>query len=335
MLNFFQNRWFLILLAAVLIAGFGFPHQLQPLAENVPQALIVATVLFLMAFPLNASHMWDAVRKPLPVLLAVFINFGLLPLVAWPLSMVLEPELGIGLMIAAAIPSTLASAAVWTRRAGGNDAVPLMGTMVTNTLCFLVTPLWLVLATGQSVNINAAEMMGRLAVIVVIPILLGQAARLVPGAGGWATNYKVPLGVIAQLGILTIVFVGAVDGGRTLALDETRITPWDWTLMLSAVVGLHLAMFAAALFIGRGIGISRPDRIGAAFSGSQKTLMIGLAIAQTYFGGLAMLPLVSYHVCQLLVDTLIADRLARNGRLAEMQQASTSPEPLATPASGN
>ena len=54
------------------------------------------------------------------------------------------------LVIAAAVPSTVASAAVWTRRAGGNEIVALIVTVVTNSLCFLVTPLWVLLATGRS-----------------------------------------------------------------------------------------------------------------------------------------------------------------------------------------
>jgi hypothetical protein len=37
--------------------------------------------------------------------------------------------------------------------------------------------------------------------------------------------------------------------------------------------------------------------------------MVGLHISLTYYGGLTILPMVAYHVGQLLIDTLVADRL--------------------------
>ena len=36
--------------------------------------------------------------------------------------------------------------------------------------------------------------------------------------------------------------------------------------------------------------------------------MVGLSVATEYFGGLAILPMVAYHVGQLVLDTIIADR---------------------------
>ena len=45
---------------------------------------------------------------------------------------------------------------------------------------------------------------------------------------------------------------------------------------------------------------------------------LGLDIGAEHFSSmpLAMLPMVAYHICQLLVDTLIADRLRRRGESA-------------------
>ena len=45
-----------------------------------------------------------------------------------------------------------------------------------------------------------------------------------------------------------------------------------------------------------------------AFAGSQKTLMVGLMVAITL--ETTILPMVAYQVLQLVVDTLVADRLA-------------------------
>ena len=63
-------------------------------------------------------------------------------------------------------------------------------------------------------------------------------------------------------------------------------------------------MFSALL-----LGMRREDRIAVGFAGSQKTLMVGLQLCIEL--QVEMLPMVAYHVGQLLVDTLIADRLRK------------------------
>ena len=47
--------------------------------------------------------------------------------------------------------------------------------------------------------------------------------------------------------------------------------------------------------------------IAVGISGSQKTLMVGLQVCLDL--GITILPMVAFHVAQLLVDTLIADRM--------------------------
>jgi sodium/bile acid cotransporter 7 len=311
----FTRRWFLIVLIAFLSLGFLMPEPLLPITSRVPREAIVAMALFLMALTLDASSIWRAMRQPVPVLLAVGVNFLLVPLAAWLLApWMIREDLGVGLMIAAAVPSTMASAAVWTRRAGGNDAVALMGTVITNTACFVITPLWLSVSTGTEVSVPLGEMIRKLALIAVLPTLAGQAARLVVPVARWATAQKTALGILAQCGILTIVLCGAVTGGLRLGEQSTPLGLLGWSTMLGAVVGIHLATLWAGHALGQLLGVSRPDRIAVGFSGSQKTLMLGLYVATTYFGQfpLAMLPMIFYHICQLLTDTVIADRLRAN-----------------------
>lgn len=324
--KFLAERWFLILLALILTAGFTAPERLAPWTRYLPEKTIVASVLFMMSVSLDSSSMFRAMRRPSAVIAAVFVNFVLVPLAAWPLSALLPGDLGAGLMIVAALPSTLASAAVWTRRAGGNDAIALLGTMVTNMASFVVTPLWLMLATGTEVKLKDPPlvMMGNLAVIVVLPMLAGQLVRLWKAAGAFATRHKLSLGVLAQFGIETIVLVGAVDAGSKISKGESEVLAAETAAMIAIVIALHLAMLAAGHLLGRGLGLPREDRIAVGFSGSQKTLMVGLHIARDYFSGLAMLPLIAYHVSQLFLDTLVADRLRKESPLP--------PAPPETPA---
>jgi sodium/bile acid cotransporter 7 len=313
MKQFLVGRWFLLALAGVLAVGFTWSAALLPLAEQAPRRLIVAGVLFLMALPLDVRSMGRALRRPGPVLLAIAMNFGLAPPVAWLVAKGLPFELGAGLIIIASIPCTLASAAVWTRRAGGADSVAILVTMITNLACFLVTPFWLRLLLRAETSLELWPLIVRLAIIVVAPMVLGQLLRLHRPLANWATEQKLSFGVAAQCGILCMVGVGVVRAGDRLASVSGAevVTLTQWAAMIAAVLGVHLAVLAVGHALAATAGMSREDRIAVGFSGSQKTLMVGLDIGLQFFTGLTILPMVAYHVGQLLVDTLIADRLRR------------------------
>jgi solute carrier family 10 (sodium/bile acid cotransporter), member 7 len=319
MQQFFARRWFLIVLVAVLALGFGGHPWLQEPAKLAPKNLIVAFVLFFMSLPLDARAMWLTLRHPWPALLATGVNMMVVPLLAWLVSPLLSPELGIGLMIVAAIPCTLASAAVWTRRAGGNDAIALMVTMITNLACFLVTPAWLRLMTKTEATLDFVQMMQQLLLFVVLPILIAQLCRIRLAVANWATLHKVGLSILSQCGILSIVLFGAIDGGARLAGGHDTSISWlDWIVMLLAVNVVHASALGLGHLFGLLCQMERPDRIAVGFAGSQKTLAIGLAIGTQYFGGLTIMPMIAYHVCQLLFDTLVIDYLrSREAKTAE------------------
>jgi len=120
-----KKRWFLICLALAVCGGYTFSDPLKALAElGTIRNVVLTWVLFVMSLPLEFQKIASSIRRPWPVLLAASITYGLLPLFAWCLVPLLQEELGIGLLVVATTPSSLASAAVWTRRAGGNVVVP-------------------------------------------------------------------------------------------------------------------------------------------------------------------------------------------------------------------
>lgn len=328
MKTFFIRRWFLIALALVLSVGIGLSHPLKPLASAQSlRYIVVAVVLFLMAFPLKATSIWQSFRQPLTPLLASAINYGLLPLFAWFLVIVLTAAFGFsedmrhGTLVAATTPCTLASAAVWTRRAGGNDAAALMVTIITNLLCFLITPAWLLLTIGRTADFEPTAMIVKLALLVVLPMVVAQCLRLVGSIGAWATDHKTPLGVGAQCGVLTMIFFGAIQTGNKYAGGPKTAVWLDIGLMIAAVLCIHLTMLLVGFAVSRLIGLPHRDRIAVGFAGSQKTCMVGLEVSAQL--GVTMLPMVAYHVGQLLADTLIADRI----RVKSAMQKKTAAEP--------
>jgi sodium/bile acid cotransporter 7 len=345
--QFFLNRWFLFALVFLLAVGSWQWEFLLPLSEfKALRYAVVASVLFLMALPLEASVIRRTLMRPLAPALGIVINIGLLPLMAWGLSPLLQVDMAKGLLVAAATPCTLASASVWTRRAGGNDSTATLVTVVSSLLCFIVTPFWLSITLGKDFSATAANarvsaldplyMTLQLALLVVLPMTVAQLLRLYAPLALWTSRHKVGLSTVAQFGILTMVLLGAIQTGAQLwkpkkvpppgngaamsnpnpggdardpvsADGPSRPLVLDFAIMVAAVMGTHLAMFFVGLFGGRLLGLPREEYLAVAFAGSQKTLMVGLQVSMEI--GASVLPMVVYHVGQLFVDTLLADWL--------------------------
>jgi solute carrier family 10 (sodium/bile acid cotransporter), member 7 len=169
----------------------------------------------------------------------------------------------------------------------------------------------------SDVQLDAQALSLRLLLLVVAPVIAAQLLRLFDTVAEAATRRKPLLSYTAQVGVLAMVFFGAVSAGDTLAsLDSSSVTVVTWVLLLAVVLALHLALFAIGWTGGRLIQASDADRLAIAIAGSQKTLMIGLDVA-IGFGGLAVLPMVAYHVVQLVTDTLLVDWLAERRRRLE------------------
>lgn len=324
-----QKRWFLISLIVVIASGLTIgsrasEEEIERLTAVIKPSAITAIVLFLMSFSLDSRHLRESFRAPGPVVWASAVNYAFIPLLAWPLMLLQQtPDFALGLMIAASVPCTMAAASVWTRKAGGNDAVSLLVTTLTNGLCFLLTPFWLAVTASATVELSVQDMVARLVLAVLIPAGVGQLVRLFPGPERLAVEHKAAIGVLAQACILTIVFAAACKAGTHLHRIGPQTSLWGMLLVWGTCVGIHLAAMGVGLGGARLMEFRLADIKAVAFASSQKTLPIGLLIAtdKSMFGNpdllgtglgvpFAVFPMLLYHASQLFVDTVVADRFA-------------------------
>ena len=325
------KQWFLIglviFISCGMIAGFKLPAEtLNTLIKFVDKRILVGAVLFLMAFTLDSHQLVKAIRFPLPVLWATVVNAALIPLLGWvlmPFQLTVDFEYGI--MIAASVPCTMAAASVWTRKAMGNDAVSLMVTLLTNGFCFLIAPFWLSLTTSQEISVSTHELMIRLVVTALIPMLLGQLIRQPAKLKQFAIDRKTEIGVTAQLGVLVIVFIAGCIAGRQLNGNGSTPPVNAIVVVWISAILIHLIAMGVAYVGSKIMKFTNEDRTAILFASSQKTLPIGLLIATSVgmFGDpdllghgkgipFALLPILMYHASQLFIDTMIASKIARN-----------------------
>ena len=319
-----MQRWFLCALLLGVSLALWLPQAFQPWTRQIPPAGVIGCALFLMAWTMPSRSLAGELRRPWAALWALAISYGLVPVLAWCTGhLPLTPDLRIGLFLTACVPCTLASCVLWTRLAGGNEATALLVVLAGTSSSWLVTPLLLTWMTGTQVELPVGQMMADLALTLVVPVGLGQALRLWPAAARFADRYRGPFGYVAQLLVLLIILKATASLG--LRLESGAALPIEFVAASAAyALGLHLVALFAGLWSSGLLGIDEPRRRAVAFAGSQKTLPIALLLFNDYFGlqfPLAILPLLFYHVGQLVLDTLIAERMKRTGADAEVVDA--------------
>ena len=244
-----------------MVAGYMFAQPLESASsQKWLQNVIVMAVMFLMALPLPLATILETVRQPWPALLASIVNLGLFPVVALAVSPLVDPSLRAGFLVIAATPCTLASAAVWTRRAGGNDVTALMTTVITNAISFVVTTLVVFLLIRQSAEISFGQMVLKLGLLVLLPMFVAQLLAVRKPIGKWAIRRKRPLNVAAQIGILMIVLLGTAQTVLKLSADQIPTVGTCMGLIAMCAI-LHLIVLTTGFGSSRVLGCKWPDQI--------------------------------------------------------------------------
>lgn len=307
-------NWFLIVLAMSVAAALVFPSSVHRVMGHWEPRSTIAISLFLVAWTMPTRSLVAEVKHPWSAIWAVALSYGLVPLSAWAVGFLAPIEdIQIGLILVASVPCTLSSAILWTRLAGGNEATALLTVLGTTFSSWFLTTAWLYYLTGALVALDVPAMMFDLVVSLIVPVVVGQFLRRLPPCRAFAERHKVAIGLLSQLFVLAIVLKAGVTVGEKLhepgMQGVTRIFLWSVLLAVS----LHLWALGSGWMTSQWLGFSRPRQIAVAFAASQKTLQISLILLEPFAEKFpfAIMPMLFYHVGQLLIDTAIARRIAR------------------------
>lgn len=305
-----------LLAVAILLASFvPVSAGYRPAAQAVSSGAIF--VLFLLnGLRLPRDEVLRGLRHGRFLAPLALWSFVLMALVGWALATAggpwLPPYVALGLVFLGVLPSTVQSATAYSSLAGGNVAVSVVAAAFLNILgIFLSAPLFSLMAGGEGVGFDLGSLQ-RVGLILLLPFILGQLAQ--PYLGNLVRDHRRLSVWMDRLAIAIAVYVafsGAVEQGLW-----QQVTPATW-LALLLLVGLFLVVgFGGAWMLGGALRLRRDDRIAFLFAGAQKSIAMGAPLASLLFppavAGLLLLPVLTYHLLQLVISAPLAARLSRS-----------------------
>lgn len=224
---------------------------------------------------------------------------------------VLPPPVALGFLFLGALPSTIQSATAYSSLAGGNVASSVVAAALLNLLgVFVAVPVFAALGGAAELALGGEGLL-KIGLILVLPFVLGQLLQA--QVRGWIAENRGLVTWMDRLSIAIAVYVafsGAVEQGLW-----TSITPAEWAALLGLVIVFLGFAFAGSWLLGGVVGLDRGDRIAFLFAGAHKSVAMGAPLAAVLFppanAGLVLVPLLVYHLLQLVASAPMANRLAR------------------------
>ncbi|WP_027587205.1 bile acid:sodium symporter family protein [Acidipropionibacterium thoenii] len=310
-------NWFLVGIVAAAVIASIVPAR----GAAVPVVDWTVTVLVFLLFLLYGARLepretlqglqhW---RLHLTILACTFVVFPLVGialrvLTPWAIS----PVLYLGLLWLTLVPSTVQSSINFTSIAHGNVPGAIVSATTSNLVGTFITPVlaFLLVSSGSGITISASSILDVL-LQILLPFILGQLSR--PLTARLVTEHGRPLKFVDNGVILAVVYSAFSSGVREHIWSMTS------TAQLGVTILICLLLLALMLWLSWALGgwlrFNRPDRIAIQFCGTKKSLATGLPMAAVLFTGqpvgLIVLPLMIFHMCQLIACGWIAGRYRR------------------------
>jgi BASS family bile acid:Na+ symporter len=281
-------------LAGSLLAWWQ-PGWFTPLKPSIVPLLGI--VMFGMGMTLTGTNFLDVLRRPLPILLGVSLQFLLMPFAAWLLATLagLPPQLAVGLILVGCSPGGTASNVI-CYLARGDVALSITLTTVSTLIAVIATPLLTLLYAGQTVPVPAADILFTVFRIIFLPVLLGVLAN------HFFHNALAPVRrVFPWLSVMAIVLIIMI----IVALNHTSLA--NVAASVATVVVLHNAVgLLGGYWVPRWLGRDKRECRTLAIEVGMQNSGLAVALAVKYFSATAALPGALFSIWHNLSGSLLA-----------------------------
>ena len=309
------DRFIWILIATIAVASLLPVRGADVAAANLISSAAVFVIFLLHGIRLPRAEVIAGVRNwRVQGALFLFV-FGAMTLVGLALARLtdgwLPPLVALGFLYAGVLPTTVQSATTYTSIARGAVAVSVIASALINLAAIVVTPSLFALLAGRDGGVAlSGDLAGRIALILLLPFVVGQMVQR--WARPWVLRHPAGVRLMDQSAIAIAVYVAfsaaVVDG------IWTKLSGGDYAVLGAGVAAMLVAAFGGAWALGRAMKLAQPERTAVLFAGAHKSIAVGAPLAALLFpasaAGMVLLPILIYHLAQLIVSAWIAPALA-------------------------
>ena len=299
-----------IISPACVVLGVLFPQigVMRPLVTP-----LFAFMTFQSALSNTFGNLGRTLRHPAPMLVSLALTVAAMPCVACALALALfgsDPNLVCGIVLEYCVPVAVVSA-MWTNMLGGDPALSLATILVSTVAAPFTIPLTLHALLGQTVEVDAARMMGEMVVSIALPALAGTLANDLT-RGRAARELSPVIAPAAKLALVAVILTNSTG----VAPYVRGLTP---TLVaVAAFIGAFAACgYALGLLAARALRLSHEQEVSMTYLVGMRNISAGAVIAGEYFPGEVMFPVVIGTLFQQVLASLFGSllrRLRRAGR---------------------
>ncbi|KZV24239.1 hypothetical protein F511_01721 [Dorcoceras hygrometricum] len=318
--KFVTDNFLPIALVSGVVLGFVNP-RLGILADRYYLSKVSTFGIFLISgLTLHDVEIRDAVEAWQVGLFGVVSILFLSPILSKIiLQLRLQPqEFVTGIAMFTCMPTTLSSGVALTRLAGGNSALALAMTLISNLLGIFIIPFSITkfIASGIGVSVPSGKLLRSLVLTLFLPLILGKISRdFSKGVADFADRNRQILAIISAI-LLGLVPWMQVSKSRSLLL---MVKPESFLVAVVLGVLLHgmLFVFNASVIQafslvsnGKSIFAKKENASALLLVTSQKTLPVLVAVVEQLGGslgeaGLLVLPCVAAHLNQIIIDSFL------------------------------
>lgn len=250
----------------------------------------IGICLFLMMYPallnLQVAEVKKLGRNPKPILLSLFSNWIIAPLVAAGLAAIFlkgQEQLAVAVILLGSSPCT-AMVLVWGRLANGNQEQNVINTSInTLTLMVLYVPVVALLTGLHGIPIDRGLLVISALVFIGLPLIVGIVSKrwLISAKGrDWFENvYRHAVEKVAIVALLTTLVVLFSLNGQVLLQNIDMLLLVSVPLLLGFVV-----VVGYNLIVTRLAGLAYREAITTVLIGSSSHFEIAIATAVAMYG---------------------------------------------------